>query len=309
MLDEYIGTKVGRISPEAPVPVAHVQKNWSVPGGAANVARNLSCLGCNVSLIGMRGNDSAGDKLQHLLISQNIKTRLVQANNRITTTKTRIVAMNQQLLRLDNETITDVSIDTLETLWSYIETTIDNVDAVIISDYNKGIFRIFNAVDSLANRIINKCKSANIPVFVDPKGANWERYANASCVTPNTSEFLKITTCQTDDICRLEAHANTLMKKYNIQKILLTRSEKGMLLFQTNKSAVEIPTESREVVDVSGAGDTVISVVTACITQGMDWISAAKTANIAAGIVIGKSGTSPISISDLRMALLPFPSS
>ena len=304
MLDEYMATQVGRISPEALVPVARIQKHWSVPGGAANVARNLACLGCGVTLAGLRGHDSAGEQLQRLLTAQGIKTRLEFTNDRPTPSKTRVVALGQQLLRLDNEEQADLPVETLERLWSGIQGLIPDAAAVVLSDYDKGVFRRFSGGDSLAARAIQACRENQIPVLIDPKSTDWGRYAHADCITPNIRELAEAANVPEDSFEALTKGAAALMRQHGLPRILLTRSEKGMALLQHDTVPVEIPTQAREVADVSGAGDTVIAVVAVCAAKGIDWLSAAKMANMAAGVVVGKAGTSPIELAELRVAAL-----
>lgn len=304
MLDEYLATSVERISPEAPVPVARIRQRWSVPGGAANVARNLSCLGCQTTLAGLRGHDATGDQLQRLLEVNNIKNAMFCTNERPTASKTRIVAQGQQLLRLDNEEQSDVPPSTLEKFWSGLPALLDSMDAVILSDYDKGLFRRFTNGDSLAARIIARCHARRIPVLVDPKGADWERYAHADCITPNTKEMAEAASIGPEPFDKLCAGARLLMQQYDLSRILLTRSEKGMALLEGPTECKEIPTQAREVADVSGAGDTVIAVTAACVAKGMPWLKAAETANLAAGVVVGKAGTSPIELVELHAAIV-----
>lgn len=305
ILDVYVDTKVKRISPEAPVPVAHAYRQWSTPGGAANVAKNLICLGCNVTLIGICGHDDSGKYLQQLLLDSGIKNKLIFTGDRQTSRKTRILSQGQQLLRIDNEENSDLPESIMEKSWDIIKDKISNMSAVVISDYNKGLFRKFSNNESLSERIIECCKKLHIPVLVDPKGTNWERYANADCITPNIHELSEVLNISQEAFDRLQSGAFELIKKYKFSKILLTRSEKGMALFQPGSNCIEIPTQAREVSDVSGAGDTVIAVLSACIAKGMDWLTAARIANIAAGIVVSKVGTSPIELSELREATAP----
>lgn len=304
MLDEYMATEVGRISPEAPVPVARIQKHWSVPGGAANVARNLACLGCGVTLAGLRGHDAAGEQLQRLLTAQGIKIRLEFTDDRPTPSKTRVVALGQQLLRLDNEEQADLPVETLERLWSGIQDLIPDAATVVLSDYDKGVFRRFSDGDSLAARAIQSCRENRIPVLIDPKSTDWGRYAHADCITPNIRELTDAANLSEDSFEALTKGATALMRQHHLPRILLTRSEKGMALLQQDTTPVKIPTQAREVADVSGAGDTVIAVVAVCAAKGMDWLSAAQMANMAAGVVVGKAGTSPIELAELRVAAL-----
>lgn len=303
MLDKYMATLVGRISPEAPVPVARVQKQWCVPGGAANVACNLIHLGCKVTLVGLRGHDNEGEHLQFLLSAKGIKSSLVFTDDRPTPCKTRIVAMGQQLLRLDNEEKADLLPQTLEHMWNVIQDELQSATVVVLSDYDKGVFRRFPSGDSLAERIIAACRKRRTPVLVDPKGADWGRYAHADCITPNTKELANALNVSTDSFSVLQEGASRLMQRHHLPRILLTRSEKGIAFLQHGAANTEISTQARDVADVSGAGDTVIAVAAACVAKGMDWISAARMANTAAGIVVGKVGTSPIELAELRAAV------
>lgn len=302
MLDEYVAARVDRISPEAPVPVARIEKRWSVPGGAANVARNLACLGCRTILAGLRGPDAAGAQLQALLEAQGIVCLLALTDERPTICKTRIVAQGQQLLRLDNEDCDDIAPATLEHLWEAVAPRLADMDAVILSDYDKGLFRRFKQGDCLTSRAIAVCRAKGVPVLVDPKGSDWSRYAQADCITPNTREMAEACGRAPEPFAELRAGADSLLSRHGIARILLTRSEKGMALLQGDGRCVEIPTQAREVADVSGAGDTVIAVAAACAARGMDWLEAARTANLAAGVVVGKAGTSSIELAELREA-------
>lgn len=302
MLDEYVSTSIGRISPEAPVPVARINQRWSVPGGAANVARNLACLGCTTYLAGLRGRDASGTQLQSLLDNQGIHTLFVCTDDRPTICKTRIVSKGQQLLRLDHEDSTQIMPSTLEALWKKVSSIIATMDAVILSDYRKGVMQRVGEQDSLAIRTIAACRQARVPVLVDPKDTDWSLYAHADCITPNILELAQVTHTDPEDFPALCAGARTLMERYHLARILLTRSEKGIALMEWDDQCREIPTQAREVADVSGAGDTVIAVMAACIAKKFTWQDAAKTANCAAGVVVGKAGTSPIELAELREA-------
>ncbi len=304
MLDKYTETSVGRISPEAPVIVARVHGRWTAPGGAANVARNLATLGCAVSLIGVCGEDAAGRELGELLEKQAIRAELVRAGDRPTTCKTRVMARGQHLLRLDEEIGAPVQKAVLGRLREAIDGALPDAAAVILSDYGKGVLS-HDAADSdaLPRHVIEQCRKKGIAVLVDPKGDHWERYAGADCITPNTKELAHVLRADPEDMTALCGGAAALMNANGIGRILLTRSQKGMALIATDGKAVEIPARAREVCDVSGAGDTVIAVLAACIAGGMDWLQAARIANIAAGIVVGKVGTSPVLPDELNEAI------
>ncbi len=303
MLDEYISTHVSRISPEAPVPVAIIRDRWNVPGGAANVARNLAKLGCDVTLVGLKGADKGGEELSRLLMQEGIRDRLLTVENRPTIRKTRVIAQGQQLLRLDEERRTDLSPQTLAALLAATDDSFADAGAVVLSDYDKGIFQSLADGTSLCPLIISRGKANAVPVLVDPKISSWERYAGASCITPNTLEFKQVAGLTEDTDISLEQAARRLMEEFQLQRILVTRSEKGMLLMETDDQPVHIPAKAREVADVSGAGDTVIAVLAACVGKGISWHEAAEIANTAAGIVVGKAGTSPIALEELQQAL------
>lgn len=304
MLDEYVETAVNRISPEAPVPVALVRRRRNVPGGAANVARNLACLGCEVMLAGIVGRDAAGETLEKLVAEFGIFPVFTGAPDRPTTVKTRITAHGQQLLRLDDEARAPLSDSLYESLLQNIAPRLDGVGAVILSDYDKGVFLRDENGESLAPRIISRCRELGVPVLVDPKGRDWERYARADVITPNMRELAEATGRPAGDYPGLCAGGADLLQRHAFGRILLTRSEKGMTLLQKKTKPLEITANAREVADVSGAGDTVIAVAGACMTRGMPFEEAAKMANLAAGVVVGKAGTSPVELVELRNAWL-----
>ncbi len=300
MLDEYIGTHVRRISPEAPIPVAAIQKRWSVPGGAANVARNLARLGCEVTLVGIKGADENGKTLSRLLAEEGVQDGLLTVEDRPTTCKTRIIAQGQQLLRLDEEKNAPLSPAVSAALLAALNEAIAGAKALILSDYDKGLFRPVAGRTSLCSSIIASASANAVPVLADPKVSAWERYARVACITPNMMEFKEGAGISDETEERLEQAARKLMAQFQIPRILLTRSEKGMLLMEQDGQVFSIPAKAREVADVSGAGDTVIAVLAACIGKGMSWDKAARIANTAAGIVVEKAGTSPITLEELR---------
>lgn len=304
MLDEYVEAAVNRISPEAPVPVALVRRRRNVPGGAANVARNLASLGCEVLLAGVAGEDGAGETLKRLVSGLGITPVFGSATDRPTTVKTRITAHGQQLLRLDEEDRSPFPDSLYESLWQNIAPRLGGVGAVILSDYDKGVFMRDRHGQSLALRIISRCRELGVPVLVDPKGRDWERYARADVITPNIRELAEATGRAADDYPGLCAGGADLLQRHSFGRILLTRSEKGMTILQKRTAPREIRANAREVADVSGAGDTVIAVAGACMAGGMPFEEAAKMANLAAGIVVGKAGTSTVELGELRNAWL-----
>lgn len=303
MLDEYIDTNVSRISPEAPVPVAHLKKRWSVPGGAANVARNLSNLGCKVTLFGVIGKDNRGEELSSLLYNNLISTSFFIHETRPTTHKARVVCKGQQLLRIDNELSCAYETDFLMNSSKYICNSLMSCNAIIFSDYGKGF--LLRNLDNycLMTDVINAAKMLNIPIIIDPKGTDWERYSGADCVTPNISEFYSVINRYNLSSKNFEIECNNLINYFSLKRLIVTKSEKGMFLFEPERYNEHIDAISQDIVDVSGAGDTVIATLSACISINIPWNRAFKIANAAAGIVIKKSGTTPIDINELNNSL------
>jgi len=299
MLDQYFWGEVDRISPEAPVPVVKVNEKTITLGGAGNVAMNLKGLNCGHMLIGLRGMDANGDILARVLEKEGIRHRLITVQTHPTTTKTRVLGQGQQLIRLDEERTMGIDRQAAQDLLDTCQACLEGADAVIISDYGKGIFE-----SETAQRIIQQCRNLNIPVFVDPKGLSWERYEGATCITPNTAELNRIAPFPEHDEKKLAHQAQGVMAAYGLEYLLVTRGARGMSLFHRSSPAVHIATEAQEVFDVSGAGDTVIASIAAACGAGMAMADAANLANIAAGIVVGKIGTQPISNTELKQALL-----
>ncbi len=300
MLDQYTWGNVNRISPEAPVPVVRVNKKSKVIGGAANVAANLAGLGCSVILIGLRGNDSQGDDLESICNEKGIVTALIKDPCRPTTTKTRIMASKQQLFRLDEEIIQLMDNETAGTFINHVNEKINDADVVILSDYGKGVL----TTPDICSRIIMTCTHKNIPCIVDPKGQNWERYTGATCITPNTLELETITGLSGDtDNESLTAELAKIKDKFNLECLLLTRGSKGMCVADSDTPPLFIPTKAREVFDVSGAGDTVIATFAAGMSAGLSFRKAAELANTAAGVVVGKVGTQPVTSTELELAI------
>lgn len=298
MLDRYFWGNVDRISPEAPVPVVKVTKKTMSLGGAANVAMNLKGLNCGHRLIGLRGLDGNGDLLGAILDKEAIEHSLATTQTHPTTTKTRILGQGQQLIRLDEERNLGIDGEVVDGLLNTLEEGLNATTGVIISDYGKGIFK-----SDTAQRIIHRCRELNIPVFVDPKGHDWDRYQGATCITPNTAEFNLVAPFDEYDESALEEQAQRTIEQLNLRYILMTRGARGMSLFSASHPTVHISTEAREVFDVSGAGDTVIATLAAAFCAGMDMQKAAGYANTAAGVVVGKIGTQPIVHKELKAVL------
>jgi D-beta-D-heptose 7-phosphate kinase/D-beta-D-heptose 1-phosphate adenosyltransferase len=293
MLDRYWLGAAGRISPEAPVPVVKVDNREDKPGGAANVALNAAALGAKVTLIGMTGADEAANTLQSMLNAVGVDCDFVQSACHQTTTKLRVVSRNQQLIRLDFEQ--NFANADHQALLKRYQTHLANADIVILSDYAKG------ALHSV-QQLIQLAKKAKKSVVVDPKGTDFTRYQGATLLTPNMSEFELVSGVVTDE-AELVNQARYLVESLQMQALLVTRSEKGMTLVQRNKEEVHLPAKAKEVYDVTGAGDTVISALALAIGAGIHLPEACTFANAAASVVVGKLGTATVSLSEVLNAM------
>ncbi|MDZ4202246.1 MAG: D-glycero-beta-D-manno-heptose-7-phosphate kinase [Gallionella sp.] len=285
MLDRYWFGDVSRISPEAPVPVLKVTRVEERPGGAANVARNIAALGAQCTLLSVVGADEAGDCLQRLLTEQGRVEALLQRDNTISTTiKLRAVARQQQLLRIDFETMP--SHEVLNAKLADFRAKLPEADVVVLSDYGKG---------GLAHiaEMIRLARAAGKLVLVDPKGDDYARYRGASLLTPNRSEFREVAGSWKSEE-DFATRAQKLRTELELEALLVTRSEDGMSLYREGSSLHE-PTQTREVFDVSGAGDTVIATLAVMLASGAELPEAMRIANRAAGIVVGKLGTAVVS--------------
>jgi len=280
MLDRYLFGDASRISPEAPVPVVLVQREESRPGGAANVARNCAALGAQCQLLSVIGTDESGARLADLVAAEGVRASLYRDASVHTTVKLRVIARQQQLVRVDFETTP--SSEVLASKLAEFEQALPACDAVILSDYGKG---------GLAHivRMIELARSAGKRVLVDPKGDDYSRYQGASVVTPNRAELREVVGTWKDD-ADLERRAQGLRAKLELEALLLTRSEQGMTLFRAD-DVLNVKAETREVYDVSGAGDTVIAALGVMLAVGANLEEAVRLANRAAGIVVGKLGT------------------
>lgn len=293
MLDRYWHGPTSRISPEAPVPVVHVDEIEERPGGAGNVALNIAMLGAQCTLIGLTGDDEAATALEKRLKSSGVKTRFVRLKENATVTKLRVMSRHQQLIRLDFE---DGFIGSdLSQLETEFEQLLGEHDIVVCSDYGKGCLRNIQS-------LIAQCRKKNIPVLIDPKGRDFEKYRGATLITPNLSEFEDVVgECHNDD--ELVSKAQELCAQCELDGLLITRSEKGMTLVESGKDVLHLPTHAREVYDVTGAGDTVISSLAAALAAGQTKVQATAIANLAAGIVVGKLGTASVTVHELQHAV------
>lgn len=293
MLDRYWSGTTSRISPEAPVPVVHVQHTEERPGGAGNVALNITALEARASLLSICGQDQAGDALEDKLHAAQVECHFQRLAHIPTVTKLRVLSLHQQLIRLDFEEPHHV-IDTTEILKTFTQ-QLANTDVVILSDYAKGGLRF-------APEIIAQARKANVPVFIDPKGRDFNIYRGATLLTPNKKEFEAVVG-ECGDENELVQKGIKLLKELDLQALLVTRGEQGMTLIREGYPELHLPAHAREVYDVTGAGDTVIAVLAAAYAKQGDLELAANIANIAAGIVVGKLGAATVSIPELRRAV------
>lgn len=299
MLDRYWYGPTSRISPEAPVPVVKVDNVEERPGGAANVAMNIAALGASSRLIGLTGIDDAARALGVSLQNVNVKCDFVALPTHPTITKLRVLSRNQQLIRLDFEE-GFAGIDP-EPLHQRIAAALPRSGALVLSDYAKGAL-------ASVQQMIQLARAANVPVLVDPKGTDFERYRGATLLTPNLSEFEAVVgKCQ--DEAQIVERGMQLVADYELSALLVTRSENGMTLLQPGKAPLHLPTQAQEVYDVTGAGDTVIGVLAASLASGDDLEAACFLANAAAGVVVGKLGTSTVSPVELENAIHARPES
>lgn len=294
IFDNYIFGSVGRISPEAPVPVVKVTRRSEVLGGAANVAHNVVALGGQVRLIGLCGADNDGARLQKMVSELGIESKLFQFLP-YTITKTRVIGEHQQIARIDSEPEA-FALDQQQTdeIISYIKQEIKQFNCVVISDYAKGLLS-----DKLTQAIIQLAAENGIPSVVDPKGADWGKYANASVITPNLKELSEVIGSRLpNETEKIVPIAKQAVKKYRLGALLVTRSEQGMS-FVSEVEEYHAPTENLEVYDVSGAGDTVVSMVSLTASDEFTIEERLLLANMAAGIVVGKVGTATVTIDEL----------
>ncbi len=299
MLDTYHIGGVKRISPEAPVPVVQVKRSFSVLGGAANVARNLIGLGATPMVVGIVGNDTNGGVIREMFSDLKVDCSLVISPDP-TITKVRIIGNDQQVVRIDFEQDnTKISADVECALLRSIEKRIAKCDIVVISDYGKGL-----CTERICREIIELAAKAKKAVVIDPKGSDWEKYRNASIITPNLKELADVAMCDViNDDHDVERCATPILERYGIGALLVTRSDKGMSYISGEDKQI-IATEAREVFDVSGAGDTVVATLAAALGAGFTAMESIHLSNKAAGVVVGKMGTSPILFQELKRELM-----
>ena len=293
MLDRYWHGDTSRISPEAPVPVVHVGEAEERPGGAGNVALNIAALGGIPALIGLTGQDEASDALRRRLETQGVTCYFERLERYSTITKLRVMSRHQQLIRLDFED--GFQGHDPQDLIASVKRHVSEVGAVILSDYGKGTLRAMQ-------ELIGAARAAGKPVLVDPKGTDFSKYRGATLITPNQSEFEAVVgRCHSEE--ELEQKGEALRQELQLEALLITRSERGMTLLRAGHAPLHLPTRAREVFDVTGAGDTVISVLAAALATGLDMAESTALSNIAAGVVVGKLGTATVSVAEISKAL------
>ena len=294
MLDRYWHGTTSRISPEAPVPVVHVGQSEERAGGAANVALNIAALGVQTRLLGVTGDDEAATSLEALLSGAGINCQFQRIGDTPTVTKLRVISRHQQLIRLDFEDGFD-AIDAAA-LQAQYQQALDHCDVVVLSDYGKGTLV---AIEQL----IATARAAGKPVLIDPKVQDFSRYHGATLITPNMAEFELVAGHCANEQALIDK-SNALLAQHDLEALLVTRGEHGMTLLQRDAPEFHLPTQAREVFDVTGAGDTVISMLAAALAAGEGLHSATALANLAAGIVVGKLGTASVSVPELRRTVL-----
>ncbi|MDQ2745849.1 MAG: D-glycero-beta-D-manno-heptose-7-phosphate kinase, partial [Acidobacteriota bacterium] len=279
MLDRYWWGSVSRISPEAPVPVVNLEKVSLAAGGAANVAANIAGLGAKPYLVGVIGEDAEADLFPAVLNDKNISADfLLKSKRRGTTVKTRVVAHSQQIVRVDQETKTDLDEGEESALWEIISGLLATAQIVIISDYGKGVI-----TENIASRLITTAKRADKMVIVDPKGKNYRKYSGATILTPNRYEAAEVHPMPDFEQAAIAAAGRQIIADFDLEALLITQGEAGMTLFERDEAARHLSVTARKVYDVTGAGDTVIACLAAAVGSGASFAEAAKFANIAAG--------------------------
>jgi rfaE bifunctional protein kinase chain/domain len=296
MIDRYWHGTINRISPEAPVPIVNLQETRITAGGAANVAVNIAGLGAKPYLVGITGDDEEGRLLQYLLENSNVSGEyIITVSDRRTTVKTRVVAHQQHVVRLDNESTSPISAEQEEQVWQKIEKVFDQTDIVLISDYAKGLI-----THGLLTRLINFCCQTRKKIIVDPKGKDYLKYKGATILTPNQREAAEACKLQDSDDDLVQKAGKTLLSEIDLEALLITQGDGGMTLFQKSGEKYHFPAISRDVYDVTGAGDTVVSTLAVSLGAGTNLKTAAELANIAAGIVVEHFGTTTINIKELQ---------
>ncbi|HMJ07945.1 MAG TPA: D-glycero-beta-D-manno-heptose-7-phosphate kinase [Pyrinomonadaceae bacterium] len=298
MLDRYLWGDVSRISPEAPVPVVRLRRSTFAPGGAANVAANIAGLGARAMLIGCVGTDHDAGALNIALEECNVSAEyLIGRPDMPTNVKTRIIAHNQQVVRVDQEHTENISAVDEDAICNAVSKAMPDADIVIVSDYQKGLLTA-----AVLRHIFDIAKAHSRKVIVDPKGRDYSKYAGASMLTPNRREAAEASKLDEDDAGLIESAGRRLISDLGLEAVLITRSHEGMSLFIKDRPEIHLLAEAKEIFDVTGAGDTVIATLAASLAGGCNYAQAAAIANIAAGIVVEQVGTTSITLERLARA-------
>ncbi|HAY47115.1 MAG TPA: D-glycero-beta-D-manno-heptose-7-phosphate kinase [Gammaproteobacteria bacterium] len=292
MLDRYWLGDVDRISPEAPVPVVAVAEQQARAGGAANVAQNIASMSANATLLCVTGDDASADELEALLTAEHVGTALIREVGARTTEKFRVLARNQQLIRLDFDH--EPGEPALANLQQKFQDLLGSTDVLVLSDYGKGVL-------THVQDLIEAARAADKPVVVDPKGNDFDRYRGATIITPNWSEFVAVVG-DCDSELKFHSCAQELRESLELQMLLVTRGDKGMTLFREGNAASDLPAKATEVFDVSGAGDTVVASFALALAAGMNDMDSLHFANTAAGVVVRKIGTATVSLDEINTA-------
>ena len=299
MLDRFIYGQVSRISPEAPIPVLSSAARQAMLGGAGNVARNIEALGAHCILAAVVGDDEAGEQIQAQCAAANgITARLAVEAGRPTTMKSRYVAGGQQLLRVDDETVSGITDAAVAALLQTVEAALSDVAAVVLSDYGKGALGV-----EFLRQVIERARAAGVAVIADPKGRNFSRYGGAQLVKPNRVELELETGLSCGSDAEVAAAAQTVLAQSGVERLLVSRSDKGVSLIEAGGEPYHMAAQTIQVFDVSGAGDTVAATVAAVIAAGGDYREAALLANLAGGIVVAKTGTAVVTAGELARAV------
>lgn len=298
ILDRYVWGDVARVSPEAPIQVLHVTRDDFRLGGAGNVAANLQSLGADVSIVGLRGDDEDGARLVERLAARDIATDgVVVADDRPTIVKTRHMAQNQQILRVDRERVAPATDAHRDAFLARLEAF--RPDCVILSDYGKGALTA-----DILRATIDRARALGVPVLVDPKTTDYRRYAGATAITPNRAEFEAASGVRADSPERIRQGAETLIRDADLAALVITLGAEGICLIERDGAEVRIPTRARSVYDVTGAGDTVIAVLGFALAGGLGLADGVRLANVGAGIVVGRVGAAVTTVAEIREALL-----
>lgn len=290
MIDRYVSGRVDRVSPEAPIPILHVDAQRAMLGGVGNVGRNVAALGGHAVLVTVTGDDAAGSEIAEMATAEeHLTQRLIVERGRVSTVKTRYVADGHQLLRADCEMTAPISEETARRVIAAIRSELRRADVLVLSDYMKGVL-----TDDVLTTAIAEARVLGVPVIADPKRADFASYAGVSILKPNVAELAASARMPCDSEADIEAAARAVMQKCDIEAMMVSRSERGMTLLEREADALHLPARALEVFDVSGAGDTVVAATAVAIAAGAQLADAAELANIAGGIVVGKIGTAVV---------------